>query len=274
VPGGFAIKFTRDWVSDLVWDLTPGDLRVRMERHLKELGVAQDPIDRFLRQKNFTHTFMAGSVAILATPIARVRVAGTVLGETADGTLVVPAAVDYVSWTERVANFAERPDITGAKARRLWLAGKVSPRTRQETIYVERGVRQQAARRAGRGLAANLSLHGYGFAHFAATELQADVRTITSVLSDPNVRSAYGARSMWEVVDKVSSLELGGSRNIQRYRTMADSDSTVISWLARKAPELAKDSPRPIVGTRPDDRRLIEACERWAVARAQPDDDR
>jgi hypothetical protein len=172
VPGGFAIKFTRDWVSDLVWDMTPGDLRVLMEKHLEELGVAQDPIDRFLRQPNFTHTvrlalvdslralgpgpgrtdvvdwaltatsetqarFMAGSVAILArhhqaTPLARLRVAGTVLGETTDGTLVVPAAVDYVSWTERIASFAGRSDVAGAKARRLWLAGKVSPRTRQE----------------------------------------------------------------------------------------------------------------------------------------------
>jgi hypothetical protein len=172
VPGGFAIMFTRDWVSDLVWDMTPGDLRVRMEKQLQELGVAQDPIDRFLRQKWFTHTirlalvdslvalgpgpgrpdviawaltaesetqarFMAGSVAILArhhqtaAPITRIRVARTVLGETADGAVVVPAAVDYVSWTERVAIFAGRAALARAKARRLWLAGKVSPRTRQ-----------------------------------------------------------------------------------------------------------------------------------------------
>jgi hypothetical protein len=80
---------------------------------------------------------MAGSVAILArqhqnTPITRLRVAGTLLAETAQGALVVPAAVDYVSWTERVAGFVERPDIAGAKARRLWLAGKLSPRARQE----------------------------------------------------------------------------------------------------------------------------------------------
>jgi hypothetical protein len=184
VPGGFALKFTRDWVSDLVWDMTPGDLRVRMDTHLKSLGVAQDPIDRFLRQPSFTHTirlalvdslmalgpgpgrpdvvdwaltagsetqarFMAGSVAILArhhqaVPITTVRVAGTVLGETADGAVVVPAAVDYVSWTERVATFASRADLAGAKARRLWLAGKLSPRTRQELLArswsVEEGV--------------------------------------------------------------------------------------------------------------------------------------
>jgi hypothetical protein len=185
VPGGFAVKFTRDWVSDLVWDMTPGDLHVRMEKQLKGLGVAQDPIDQFLRQKWFTHTirlalvdglvalgpgpgrpdvvawaltagsetqarFMAGSVAILArhhqtaAPIARVRVAGTALGETADGAVVVPAAVDYVSWTERVATFAERPDFAAATSRRLWMAGRLSPRTRQELTArkwtVEEGV--------------------------------------------------------------------------------------------------------------------------------------
>jgi hypothetical protein len=185
VPGGFAVKFTRDWVSDLVWDMTPGDLRVRMEGQLKGLGVGQEPIDRFLRQRWFTHTirlalvdslvalgpgpgrpdvitwaltagsetqarFMAGSVAILArhhrtaAPITRIRVAGTVLGETAEGAVVVPAAVDYVSWTEQVASFAGRPDLASARTRRLWLAGKLSARTRQEltarTWTIEEGV--------------------------------------------------------------------------------------------------------------------------------------
>ena len=50
----------------------------------------------------------------------------------------------YVSWTERVARFAERPDIAGAKARRLWLAGRLSSRARQELTArkwaVEEGV--------------------------------------------------------------------------------------------------------------------------------------
>jgi hypothetical protein len=173
VPGGSAVKFTRDWVSDLVWVMTPGDLRVAMQQQLTALGVEQEPIDRFLRQKWFTDSirlalvesmvalgagpgrpdiidwaltadsetqarFMAGSVAILArshltaAPVTRLGVAGTLLGETADGTVVVPAAVDYVSWTERVADFVGRPDLASAKARRLCLAGTLSPRTRQE----------------------------------------------------------------------------------------------------------------------------------------------
>jgi hypothetical protein len=92
---------------------------------------------------------MAGSVAILARhhqamPITKIRVAGTILGETADGVVVVPAAVDYVSWTERVASFAARPDLAGAQPPRLWIAGKLSPHTRQELLArqwtIEEGV--------------------------------------------------------------------------------------------------------------------------------------
>ena len=96
---------------------------------------------------------------------------------------------------------------------------------------------------------------------------------MTGVLSDPDVRSAYGARSMWEVIDQVSSRELGGARSGQRYRTMAESGSTIIAWLARNARKLGKDSTRPILGSHADDRGLIVACEQWAAARGQPDDD-
>jgi hypothetical protein len=159
----------------------------------------------------------------------------------------------------------------------LWLrfTAAVSALARPDVTAtpVERAVRQQAVRQAGRELASNLSLHGYGFTHFAASELQTEVKTIISVLSDPDVRSAYGARSMWEVIDKVSSVELGGARNARRYRTMAESGSTIIAWLARKVRELGKDSTRPILGSQPDGRGLIAACAQWAAARGEPDDD-
>jgi hypothetical protein len=173
VPGGSALMFTKNWVSDLVWDVGPGDLRVRIDKQFQAMGVSQDVIDQFLRQRHFTLTtqvvlaealaalpagaggaavipwaltaesetqarFMAGTVAILAdyhrtaAPIARLRIAGTVLGETQAGALVVAAPVDYASWTERVAGFGSRPEVSGAKERHLWLTGRLSPRTRQE----------------------------------------------------------------------------------------------------------------------------------------------
>ena len=172
VPGGRVITATRTWVSDLVWDTSPGDLKVRIDKQLKALGVEQDPIDRFLRQKWFTLStqtaleealysmgpgpgradvitwaltadsvlqtrFMAGAVAILAeyhrtaAPIQKIRVAGTLIGETASGALVIAAPVDYIAWTERAAGFVQRPDLA-AKEHQLWVFGHVSPRARQE----------------------------------------------------------------------------------------------------------------------------------------------
>jgi len=38
----------------------------------------------------------------------------------------VPAEVDYVSWTKRVAYFANRPDLASPK-RGVWLSGQMSP---------------------------------------------------------------------------------------------------------------------------------------------------
>jgi hypothetical protein len=173
VPGGAAVMFTKEWVSDLVWDVSPGDLRVRMDKQFQAMGVSQEVIDQFLRHRHYTLTiqvllaeslaalpagagravvvpwaltaesetqarFMAGSVAILAeyhrtvSPITRLRIAGTVLGDTQAGALVVAAPLDYVSWTERVANFGSRPDVAAARDRQLWLTGRLSPRAQQE----------------------------------------------------------------------------------------------------------------------------------------------
>jgi hypothetical protein len=174
VPGGMAITLTRTWVSDLVWDVSPGDLNVRAQKQLEELGVPPDTIKRFLQQKAFTLTtrtallqalaalgpgpgrldvipwaltaksdtqarFIAGAVMILAgyhktkDPIAELRVSGTLVGRSKAGTLIVPAPVDYVSWTERVAGFAKRPDLK-ASDREIWLTGRLSSRARRELM--------------------------------------------------------------------------------------------------------------------------------------------
>lgn len=75
--------------------------------------------------------FLAAGVQILArlhtttTPIRRVTGHGTVVGFAADGAVIVPAQVDYVSWTERVARFAERSDLK-ARKRGIWVTGKAS----------------------------------------------------------------------------------------------------------------------------------------------------
>jgi hypothetical protein len=80
--------------------------------------------------------FLAAAVHVLArlhvggVPIRRVFTRGTVIGLTPDGAVVVPAPVDYLSWTERVGRFAARPDLR-APRRGLWLTGRMSGAAQQ-----------------------------------------------------------------------------------------------------------------------------------------------
>ncbi len=143
-------------------------------------------------------------------------------------------------------------------------------------------------RKAARDLAGNLSLYGYGIAYFAATDLQAQIQEIIKLLSNSEIRSAYGARDMWGVVDQVASLELGGARNSFRYRTMAQSGAVIIRWLADNAGRLtgprtssilditeirdtASYSDRHKATVEPTDRDLVDACEQWLAVTGTPD---
>ena len=47
--------------------------------------------------------------------------------------MVVPAAVDYVAWTERVSRITQRDDLK-APERIAWLSGQMSPRAKKEFI--------------------------------------------------------------------------------------------------------------------------------------------
>jgi hypothetical protein len=65
------------------------------------------------------------------TPLALVTAPGPIVGRTAAGGVVVPAALDYVPWTQRIAAFARRPDLQGP-TRVALLAGKLSPMAKQQ----------------------------------------------------------------------------------------------------------------------------------------------
>jgi hypothetical protein len=59
-------------------------------------------------------------------PLAQVSAPGPVIARTRAGAVLVPAPLDYVPWTQRVAAFAHRPDLK-AKERTVWLTGRLSP---------------------------------------------------------------------------------------------------------------------------------------------------
>ena len=64
VPAGMVISTTTT-LSDWVWDMPPGDLKVQNERSLKAMGVSQDQVDLLLRQPHFTLTLQTRLVKAL-----------------------------------------------------------------------------------------------------------------------------------------------------------------------------------------------------------------
>jgi hypothetical protein len=56
---------TTTMLSDWVWDMPPGDLKVQNERSLKAMGVSQEQVDLLLRQPYFTLTLQTRLVKAL-----------------------------------------------------------------------------------------------------------------------------------------------------------------------------------------------------------------
>ena len=70
----------------------------------------------------------------IRTGLTKVGMPGADVGLRAvqNGATVMPAPVDYVSWTERVAGFATSPTFQGAQNRILWITGEMTPLARQQ----------------------------------------------------------------------------------------------------------------------------------------------
>lgn len=165
VPGAIAITGTT-MVANWVWDTPRADLIVRNKNTLQQLGVPASTAQSFMNNRAFPLSvqtefvenlsrlsgkpglanavvlasgaqsevqarFITDAVGMLArynsrTPLASITAKGTVIGRDRSGAVVVAAPVDYVSWTQRVAYFANRPDLKAHKRIAL-LTGQMSP---------------------------------------------------------------------------------------------------------------------------------------------------
>jgi hypothetical protein len=180
VPGGKLVKSTSTF-SDWIYEKPPGDLKVWMERSLREMGVDQETIDLFLRQKYWTLTtqtalvmalekmtgvegrgavlntvvtaenedqtrFLALGMTLLArehesTPLKAI-LDGKPIGVTRKGRVVVTLPLDYVCWTERFATFVRRDDILAQKPE-LLITGRLSDIARGQMRDLGWDVREQ-----------------------------------------------------------------------------------------------------------------------------------
>jgi len=142
----------------------------------------------------------------------------------------------------------------------------VSAHGRESNSTQPQTVSDEQVFKSGRDLAVNLSLHGFGLAHFAAVELQTLIRTIKDTLSAPDILAAYGTRDVWQLVERVSNMYLGGAVNGVRQRTMATSGANIIQWLADKSSNLV--GAYQVLST---DRVLVSHVERWLAVTGTTD---
>ncbi|TMQ13223.1 MAG: hypothetical protein E6J91_19125 [Deltaproteobacteria bacterium] len=142
----------------------------------------------------------------------------------------------------------------------------VSAHGRESNSTVPLTVSDEQVFKSGRDLAVNLSLHGFGLAHFAAVELQTLIKTIKDTLSATDILAAYGTRDVWQLVERVSNMYLGGAVNGVRQRTMATSGANIIQWLADKSSNLV--GSYQVLST---DRVLVSHVERWLAVTGTTD---
>ena len=107
-------------------------------------------------------------------------------------------------------------------------------------------------RQAARDLAANASLHGSGIAGMAARRLMAQAQQLFEILNDREVQAAFGARDAWQLIERVSR-DLGGARNVARYRNQAEAARQIFDWLGDYTSG----------GGTKDDAQVVNAAEQW-----------
>jgi len=56
----------------------------------------------------------------------------TLVARDQNNTIILPAPVDYVSWTPRIAGFVTTPALLGLQNRVLWIPAKMTPLARQQ----------------------------------------------------------------------------------------------------------------------------------------------
>ena len=94
--------------------------------------------------------FLATSIRMLnqwgqqKSPITRIQAPGVLVARDQNGTVIVPAPVDYVSWTPRIAAFVTTPALLELHHRVLWIPAKMTPLARQQLKANGWSVRESA----------------------------------------------------------------------------------------------------------------------------------
>ena len=66
------------------------------------------------------------------SPITGIKAPGPLIARDQNGSVIMPAPVDYLSWTPRIAGFATDPNLMAMHHRVIWITGKITPLARQQ----------------------------------------------------------------------------------------------------------------------------------------------
>lgn len=294
---------------------------VGAERPLHELGIRLPDLDQSVDDALVPDNISLAGSAIFASMFEELK-AFQVLDKLVDmsqrGTLPIgrgPAGTQlYRYWRDAPTRMSESerqtfyamtlgipggpPDINiNTDFNDLWMrfVSSVTLLTREDRI--DRLIRassassggQQQVRKAARDLAYNLSSRGYGMSFYVAQDLSTQINEMIELLSSQTIKSAFGARDMWQVIDQVAALELGGARNSSKYRTLATCGAIITAWLAKNTHRLRPGFGGPVIDladvqsppprrsgetatSHPNDYDVVNACELWIADTAIPDE--
>jgi len=151
--------------------------------------------------------------------------------------------------------------------------GNLSPVSGSRNMVIvnsnNQSVHHMQVYKALRDLGLNLSLHGYGMAHFAAVELQETIRQTKRMLSHPQVMGAFGAHSYVQLIERVTAMTTGSQINPVRQRVLAEAGSQVMLWIGENAPVLA--SPTPPTADKFREEMLLSNVEKWLAVTGTTD---
>ena len=97
----------------------------------------------------------------------------------------------------------------------------------------------EQVRKAAQDFAANTSLYGWGFTVFAARKLSQHIDLVFDVLGQETLQRAYGVTGPWQLVERVSAVDLGSTPTIVQHRTRAQAIKDLLDTLAIYSPDLS-----------------------------------
>jgi hypothetical protein len=124
------------------------------------------------------------------------------------------------------------------------------------------GVAQQArVRSAAQALLSNLLRLSSGITVYVAQEILASMREALALLNHAALKAAFGARSVWETIDRIDRRLRRPLREHALLVRRGQSGMTILAWLAEAAPLLGGSEPLVAL-----DHPVIPAAVDWLEA--------